>query len=59
MCTQAAIAASLLRNMDKTTVENNKKKKEQTTKDPFDEIMEILDKYEEGYVPRDLSDYEM
>ena len=35
------------------------KEKKEKKKDHFDDIMEILDEYEEGYIPRDNSDFEM
>lgn len=34
-------------------------KKECQEKDPYEEILEMLDDYEEGLVPRDTTDYEM
>ena len=35
------------------------KTKKAKKKDPFEEILDELDKYEEGCKPRDFSDYEM
>ena len=40
--------------MTKKPPEEKKKKK-----DPFEEIIDILDSYDEGYVPRTDKDYEM
>ena len=40
--------------MTRKTSDEKKKKK-----DPFDEILDILDEYEEGTVPRTGKDYEM
>jgi len=33
--------------------------KQEKKKDPYQEIIDILQSYEEGYSPRDTTDYEM
>ena len=37
---------------------NDKDKKKEEKKDPFDEIMDILSTYEEGMDPRSTKEYE-
>lgn len=42
--------------------DSNKKKNSKNAenkKDPYEEVIEILQSYDEGNKPRDLSDYEM
>ncbi len=36
----------------------SKEKKKEEKKDPFDQIMDILDSYEEGLPPRSTNEYE-
>ena len=40
-------------------VKGKKKAKKKEEKDPYEEILEVLEGYEKDMVPRDTTDYEM